>query len=165
MTRGRVDYELVKQLPLTYQAVIPEEYLDVMGHMNVMWYTHLFSLAMGGLFQRVGLAWDKLEEHHGGTFALESHVRFLSEIRVGDAIEVHSRVIARSEKRFQVMHFMTNQTKQDTSATLEAINAYIDMRKRRMASLPPGVMQKFDTLIAEHTHLPWSPPLCGVMTP
>ena len=37
-------------LPVTYRAFIPEAYLDEMGHMNVMWYTHLFSQAMGGIF-------------------------------------------------------------------------------------------------------------------
>ena len=35
-------------LPITHRAVIPDDYLDEMGHMNVMWYTHLFSLARGG---------------------------------------------------------------------------------------------------------------------
>ena len=36
-------------LPITLQTVIPEDYIDVMGHMNVMWYTHLFGKATGGL--------------------------------------------------------------------------------------------------------------------
>ena len=33
----------------------PGAYLDEMGHMNVMWYTHLFSMGAWGLFQMVGL--------------------------------------------------------------------------------------------------------------
>ena len=42
-------------LPITHRAVIPDAYLDEMGHMNVMWYTHLFSMGAWGLFQMVGL--------------------------------------------------------------------------------------------------------------
>ena len=38
-------------LPITHATVIPEDYLDMMGHMNVMWYTHLFGCATVGLFK------------------------------------------------------------------------------------------------------------------
>jgi len=33
----------LSSLPVLHRADIPETYLDEMGHMNVMWYTHLFS--------------------------------------------------------------------------------------------------------------------------
>ena len=134
-----------------------------MGHMNVMWYTHLFGEGMGGMFQLVGLNWEQLEQHQGGTFALESHIRYLSEVRVGQAVEIHSRLLGRSEKRFHVMHFMTNQEKQDVSATFEVVSAYIDMRSRRMAALPKEVTEQLDTLIGQHGELEWETPTCGVM--
>ncbi|MEJ7639637.1 MAG: hypothetical protein WKF75_17105 [Singulisphaera sp.] len=44
----------LNSLPITYRASIPESYLDEMGHMNVTWYTHLFSQAMGGFSARSG---------------------------------------------------------------------------------------------------------------
>ena len=136
-----------------------------MGHMNVMWYTHLFSVGMGGLFQILGLNWEHVEEHQGGTFALESHTRYLSEVRVGQAVEIRSRLLGRSEKRFHVLHFMTNHEKQDVSATFEAVSAHVDMRSRRMAALPMDVTQRLDTLIAEHASLEWKAPTCGIMGP
>ena len=137
----------------------------MMGHMNVMWYTHLFSLAMGGLFQLVGLSWEQMKQLQGGTFALESHIRYLSEVHGGQAIEIHSRLLSRSEKRFHALHFMTNSERQDVSATFEVVGAYIDMRSRRMAALPNEVTQRLDTLIAEHGKLEWEAPTCGVMGP
>lgn len=48
---ARVSKLELRQLPLTHQATIPEDYLDSMGHMNVMWYTHLFAHAMLGIFK------------------------------------------------------------------------------------------------------------------
>ena len=57
-------------LPITHQATIPESYLDMMGHMNVMWYTHLFARATVGLFQLMGMDRDYFQEHHSGSFAL-----------------------------------------------------------------------------------------------
>ena len=40
-------YDL-SSLPVTLRQEIPAEYRDLMGHMNVMWYTSLFSRAFGG---------------------------------------------------------------------------------------------------------------------
>jgi hypothetical protein len=45
----------LSQLPKTHEAKIPEVYLDVMGHLNVMWYTHLFDQAIYSMFDLLGL--------------------------------------------------------------------------------------------------------------
>ena len=45
----------VESLPLTYEQIIPEDYMDLMNHMNVMWYTHLFSMAIMKVFGIIGL--------------------------------------------------------------------------------------------------------------
>ena len=63
----------LSSLPVTHRAVIPETYLDLMGHMNVMWYTHLFSEAVWGLFQRVGLTLEHFTANRTGSFALAQH--------------------------------------------------------------------------------------------
>lgn len=161
----RVTLELadVKQLPMTHRQSIPEDYLDAMGHMNVMWYTHVFGEGMGGVFQIIGLDWNSLQDPPRGSFALETHVRYLSEVRVQQAVEIHTRVIERSQKRFHLMHFMTNCDKRDVSATSEAVVGYIDMNSRRMAPLPDDVAARIDHLIAEHARLAWGAPTCGVM--
>jgi acyl-CoA thioester hydrolase len=163
MPRLQLDIAHVRQLPLLHGTTIPEEYLDIMGHMNVMWYTHLFSVAMGGLSHLVGLTWEYMQSHRVGTFALESHIRYLSEVQAGQNIEIHTRVLGRTEKRFHALHFMTNLEKQDVSATFEFVAAYIDMTKRRMAPIPPDIARSLDDLIAEHQKLRWPAPICGGM--
>ena len=165
MPRIKLRYEQVSQLPQTQSTTIPEEYLDAMGHMNVMWYTHLFSVGMGALMNSVGLEWEVITEHHAGTFALESHVRYFSEVRVGQTIALYGRVIARSEKRFHAMQFMANPDTQAVSASLAVINCYIDLNARRMAAMPAEVQQNLDRLIREHAQLDWPAPVCGVMNP
>lgn len=161
----RLDVSDVRQLPLTHRTVVPEEYLDAMGHMNVMWYTHLFSMAMGGLFDLVGLTWEEIRHYQGGTFALESHNRYLAEVRVGETIEIHSRLLDRTEKRFHAMHFMTNQTQENVAASFEVVGAYIDLRSRRMAPFPDRIAAQLDWTIGEHRKLRWPAPTSGVMSP
>src|SRR5260370_24348324 len=101
-----MDITSLQALPVTQRAIIPESYLDEMGHMNVMWYTHLFSEATGGLFDRIGLTQDYFETNQAGTFALEAHVRYLKEVRVGERVTIRIRLVGRSAKRFHFLHFM-----------------------------------------------------------
>ncbi|MEM1068240.1 MAG: thioesterase family protein [Planctomycetota bacterium] len=165
MPRVSIDFECVQQLPLTHSTVIPEEYLDAMGHMNVMWYTHLFGFSLGGLLQQFEIPWSKMAERHGGTFALETHVRYLSEVRVGQQVQTHARVLGRTSKRFHLLHFMTNLDKQDVSASFETITAYVDLSLRKMAAMPNELTAGLDRLMQSHDQLDWAAPVCGSMSP
>jgi acyl-CoA thioester hydrolase len=153
----------LKSLPLTWQAIIPESYLDENNHMNVMWYTHLFSCATGGLFDQIGLTMAYFEANQTGTFALEHHLRFLSEVRAGQAVTIRTRVLGRSVKRFHFMHFMIQDEGDILAATEEAVGSHVDLRIRRTSPLPRHIVEEFDRLLAEHGRLPWAAPVCGVM--
>jgi|HubBroStandDraft_6_1064221.scaffolds.fasta_scaffold178080_3 acyl-CoA thioester hydrolase len=153
----------VEMLRVNYQQRITESYLDDYKHMNVMWYTHLFSCALDDIFQRVGLTQEYFEANHTGTFALEGHVRYINEVRVGQQVSIRTRAIARSDRRFHFLHFMTNDDTANLSATLEAIGTHVDLKIRRSAPFPPQVAAAFDELLAEHARLPWPAPVCGAM--
>lgn len=152
-------------LPITYQATIPSDYLDDMGHMNVMWYTHLFDKGVYGAFELMGLNLEYMQAHNSGGFALESHIRYLREVRVDAKVTIYSRFIARTQRRFHLMNFMQNDSRQEAAATFEVVGAHIDMSIRRMAAFPTAIADNLDALIREHSLLDWDPPLCGVMKP
>lgn len=158
------DYDL-SQLPITHEATIPEEYRDVMGHMNVMWYTHLFDCSIFGIFRKLGFDLEFMRQRNAGSFALESHTRYLTELHVGDVVAVRTRVLGRSEKRFHMLSLMTEQSTQALSATFEVVGAYIDMEHRRMAPIPSDISERLDAMLAEHQQLDWQAPTCGVMRP
>lgn len=163
MTRPKPLFDPVSRLPQTHEEVIPEDYLDVMGHMNVMWYTHLFSMSMAGIFRLVGLSPEYMQEHHAGMFALESHIRYLSEVRAGHRVTVHSRFLDRSAKRMHLIHYLLNHDKQDVAASFEMVTTHIDMRVRRSSPFPEPIAATLDGLIAEHTRIDWAPALCGAI--
>jgi acyl-CoA thioester hydrolase len=155
----------LSSLPVTHRAVIPETYLDLMGHMNVMWYTNLFSEAAWELFQLVGLTREHFTAHRTGTFALEQHFRYLKEVRLGQHVTLRSRVLGRSAKRWHTIHFMTIDELDALAATAEVVSTYVDMTVRRSAPMPPDITDAIDRLLAEHTKLDWAAPICGAMTP
>src|SRR5262245_37199309 len=151
-------------LPITHRAVIPDDYLDEMGHMNVMWYTHLFSLGAWGLFQMVGLTRTYFEANHAGSFALEQHFRYLKEVRVGQHVTIRSRVLGRTAKRWHSIHFMTIDELDALAATAESVKTHVDMRVRRSSPMPPVITDAIDRLLAEHRNLDWDAPVCGAMS-
>ena len=155
----------LSSLPVTNRAVIPESYLDLMGHMNVMWYTHLFSEAAWGLFQLVGLTPEHFTAHRTGSFALAQHFRYLKEVRLGQHVTLCSRVLSRSAKRWHTIHFMTIDELDVLAATAEVVSTYVDMTVRRSAPMPLAITDAIDRLLAEHTTLDWAAPICGAMTP
>lgn len=152
-------------LPVTHEEIIPESYLDDMGHVNVMWYTHFFSCGTVKLFEHHGMNTEYFLTHNAGSFALEAHVRYLAELRVGKRITVRSRAIARSAKRFHNLHFVVNEDDNVIAATGEFVGAHIDMNHRRMAPIPEHIAKQWDQLIEEHNRLGWTPPLSGMMRP
>ncbi|MDH5506507.1 MAG: thioesterase family protein [Anaerolineae bacterium] len=152
-------------LPLTCQKTIPEDYRDIMGHMNVMWYTHLFDQATFAFFETFGMGAEYHTQSGSGSFALEQHTRYLAEVRVGEHIVIHSRALGRSIKRFHFIHFMLKDDGQTLSATTELIGTHIDMSIRRTSPLPAHLAAAFDELLAQHNRLGWPAPVCGAMQP
>jgi acyl-CoA thioester hydrolase len=154
-------------LPLTLQTVIPEDYIDFMGHMNVMWYTHLFGKATGGLFQLVGLNRAYFVANQAGTFALKQLFTYLVEVRIGEEVTIRTRVIGRSAKRLHLLHFMTKGPGESgvLAATNELLGAHIDMTIRRTSPFPPTIAEAIDRLAAEHAALGWAPPVSGAFSP
>ncbi len=159
----RITLKDLEMLPVGHRQKIPEDYLDANAHMNVMWYTHLFSCALEDIWNRVGLTSEYFEKNHATTFALEGHVRYFNEVRVGQHVTVRTRVIGRSDKRFHILHFMSNDDAGTLAATMEAIGTHVDFRARRSSPFPSHIAAAFDRLLAEHSQLPWPAPLCGAM--
>jgi acyl-CoA thioester hydrolase len=155
----------IAELPTLYQATIPEAWLDDMLHMNVMWYTHLFSEGTVELFRKLGLDLKYFESNQRGWFALENHIRYISEVRVGKHVSIRTRLLARSEKRLHFMHFLMNDDDNVLSTIAEFVSAHIDMKVRRMAPIPAETAAEFDRILAEHLNLDWPAPVCGVMRP
>ena len=74
----KIDIERVDwtQLPLTHQATVPQEYLDEMGHMNVMYYVHKFDQGTWQLFSHIGLTKTFLETNQRALAAVEQNLKY-----------------------------------------------------------------------------------------
>ena len=156
----------VQQLPQTHEVTVSDDWIDVMGHMNVAYYTSMFSTAMLNFRSTLGLDNDTVQKQQIGAFAIETHTRYLHESRIGDQLQVHTRVLGRSksQKRFHAMHFALNSERQVLSATFEVVVANVDLSERQMTPILPEVLARMDAMIAEHAELDWAAPVCGVLS-
>src|SRR5262249_42426347 len=129
----------------------------------VMWYVHLFDQGAGGFFQMFGIDRAYCEANQASTFALEQHVRYLREVRVGQAVTVRARAVGRSAKRFHFMQFLVIDETGVLAGPGGAAGAHRDRRARRTAPIPPAIAAAYDRILEEHARLPWPAPVCGVM--
>lgn len=165
-SRRRCDYNRnmgynLTSLPVTNQKTIPPEYIDIMGHMNVMWYIHIFDYGTRNLFHSFGFGEEYVHQTGMGSFALESHIRYLGEVRLGESVTVRSRLLDRSEKTLHFIHFMTRDSNMELAATVEVLGAHIDLKARKITPFPQVILDRLDPLIAAHQRLNWEAPVCG----
>ena len=158
-----VPLDRIEVLPLYHRETIPTDYLDAMGHMNVRWYMALFDTAIWQFFKSYGLDQDYFTKEKSGVFALKHFIQYFSEVKVGEAVGLRIRLLGRSDKRFQFMAFMINETTGKLASTLEVLGTHADLTIRRASPLAPVITQKFDETLAEDQALDWEAPLSGAI--
>ena len=160
-----ISVEQIQQLPLTYSLTIPNDYIDDMGHMNVQYYMHCFDKSTWKMFGMLGLTLEYLETNNAGMFALKQFVCYLAEVRVGETVELYTRLLGASAKRLHFLHFIVNQTTGVLSSTAENVGSHVDMQARRTAPFPPKVAAAVLALADEHAALDWQATTCGILYP
>lgn len=154
----------VRQLPPLMSTVVPAEWEDHNGHVNIRFYMALFERGGWPMVQAMGMDESYFRERRQGLFDLEHHLYYVNEIHVGEAVSIHARLIDRSAKRFHGLMFIVNDSRDNVAATLEYISSGADLEQRRTAPLPTDIAARLDAMVAAHRRLPWNPPLCGVMS-
>lgn len=153
-----IPLEKVEALPFHIRATIPDEYLDVFGHMNIQYYIKLFNDSIFAMCTDFGMDMAYFQQSHLGMFAVEQHIKYLREVRVGDTIATYSRFFARSDKRLHFMHFMVNETQQTLASTVEILALHVDRVERKSATFPEAIAAQVDERLIEHNALDWDAP-------
>jgi acyl-CoA thioester hydrolase len=159
-----ITQEQVTMLPLLHRVTVPPEYRDENDHMNVRHYLAIFDDAGYPMYRMLGLTPEALAAVNGGGFDLEHHLHYIAEVRVGDAVAVHVRMLKRSAKRMHYMMFMLNETRGQLAATFECVNSFADLSVRRTAPWPETTAAALDEMIARSERLDWTAPASGVMS-
>jgi acyl-CoA thioester hydrolase len=158
-----IPLDQLASLPVIYRTVIPREFEDRNGHMNMRWYLALFDEAGHAMDPILGLTTDYFEVSGMGGFDLEHHLWYPAEAYIGDTVAIRVRFLARSPKLIHYLFFMENETRGVLSSVFECVCAHADLKIRRTAPFPVQIAAKIDAFIAEHRALSWTAPISGAM--
>ena len=96
-------------------------------------------------------------------FTVEQHIRYFSELRLGDRFTVHGRFLERSDRAVHGMSFVVAPETGMLACTFEASYVHVDMNTRRSVPIPDDVAARFDAEIAVGDALGWEAPVSGAM--
>jgi acyl-CoA thioester hydrolase len=156
-------YDQVLELPAVIKRSVPQEYLDENDHMNIGRYLEVASYALWESTATIGMGPAYIEERNLSSFTAEHHLRYFSELRLGEDFSAHVRLIERSDKVLHSITFLLDRSRQALSFTCEATLLHIDMSTRRPTPYPDDIATGLDQLIAEHAAVTWPAPVSGAM--
>lgn len=133
-------------------TVLPA-WIDFNGHMNVGYYHVAFDLAADAFFDWLGLTADYRLANQASTFALESHLHYVREVRAGEPIRFESRLLAVDHKRIHYYMEMFHGTGGHLCATYESMSSHVDMRTRRTAPMPAALAARLTAVMQAHAGL------------
>ena len=130
--------------------VVQPDYIDANGHMNVGYYTLLFDKALDLPWARLGIYSQQLLKSGMSSFALESHLTYQRELKLGDAVHFQFLLLDYDVKRVHYFLQMYHATQKYLAATCEQISICMDMSIRRSAPWSPSALANIAALQAVH---------------
>jgi acyl-CoA thioester hydrolase len=123
-------------------AVVRPDWVDSYGHMNMAFYLAVFDMATDALWPRLGL--DAPFKALGlGTFAAETWVNYVREVREGMPLDCDSEVLGFDGKRLLGLHRMRHAAEGWLAAENEVLYLCVDLSARRVTNWPPAVLERF----------------------
>lgn len=144
-------YDEAMTLPLAHSQTVPEDFIDANGHMNIV---HFFSLGSMGAWIRLQsvMGTDYIERRGNSFFTVAHHIEYLSELRLGQRLEVRSGMVERNDKAARSLATVLDPEHERVACVLEVKVVHISMESRRASSIPDDIAAGIDADIAEH---PW----------
>ena len=137
---------------LTYVTKVPKEWADYNGHMTEARYLECFSEATTEMMSIIG-ADEEYILNIGSYFTVETHIRHLDEVQIGESIKAKTQVIFGENKKLHLFHWLNHEDGR-LLATAEHMLIHVDL-KTRGASMPNDLVVKRMGLVYEaHKKLP-----------
>lgn len=134
-------------------AVLPE-WIDYDGHMNVGDYHVAFDTAAEPFFEWLGTTTAFRQAQRSSTFALESHLTFVREVKDGAPLRFEARLLDHDRKRIHFDQEMFHATEGCLAATYESLSVHEDMGLRRTAPVPDALHARLAEVRTAHAALP-----------
>lgn len=143
-----------------YTGVVPPDWIDYNGHMNVAYYVLAFDHATDAFLDGLGMGQDYRERQSCSAFVVETHVNYQRELVAGDSMRITTQLLGFDSKRIHYFHRLYHAEKGFLAATTELMVIHVDLAKRHSAPMPLPVLDRLSAVMAQHIQLP-RPPQSG----
>lgn len=137
---------------LTIATPVQPEWIDYNEHMTEHCYLKLFGDATDVVLAKIGAGADYVAAGHSW-YTVETHIRHLGQSRLGEHIEVRTRVLAADAKRLHLFHEMISLSQNNVIATAEHMLVHVDAKAAKSASAPQTMQDKAQALVAGQSAL------------
>lgn len=130
--------------PFSVRVTVRSYEVDMNGHLNHANYHRYGEHARAEHMRAAGCSMQRMVDQGTGLVLLETHVRFLRELRHGDEVEVDSRLEFGAGKTFEVGHTMTR-SDGVPACEITCRLGVIDAVTRRLVTDPAGRLREMAT--------------------
>lgn len=123
-------------------GVVLPEWIDENDHLNLAYYIVLFDRATDALWGTLGLGAAYRRATGCGTFAVETHTIYLTELLVHERTRALSWVVGADSKRLHVAHDLIRDRDGAVSARHELMFLNVDLVARRSVPWPAATLAR-----------------------
>lgn len=120
------------------EALLPA-WLDAYGHLNEAYYLLVFSNATWSFQDRFGLGVEYFQRTGNALYTLESHLRYLKEVRAPATLDVESMILGFDAKRLHVGHTLIVDA--TPRATFECVLLHVNKDTGRSCPFPDNPLR------------------------
>ncbi|MCF8473145.1 MAG: thioesterase family protein [Emcibacter sp.] len=136
--------------PIHLETVIHEDWIDYNGHLNMAYYMVIFDLALTNFLDNIGLGLDYVQQQGKSLFALENHITYQHELKLGDPVCVHIQLLDVDSKFIHYFMRLFHRDSEIISATMEQISLHVNMETRIATRFNTQGMGILENILRDH---------------
>jgi len=129
---------------------IISDWTDYNGHMNLAFYIHLFDQGWDVLLDKFEMGGDSAKIDKRSTFAVESHTKYIKEVKEGDEVDINLLFLDRDSKRMIYQLEIFSKYGNYRAATTEVCSIYVNLDLRKVTDIEPHKLDLMDKFIQEN---------------
>ena len=134
---------------LRTEKIIPE-WTDYNGHMNLAFYIHLFDQGWDILLDKFDMGGISAKLQKRSTFAVESHTKYIKEVKEGDEVDINLLFLDNDNKRMVYQLEIFSKNGNYRAATSEVCSVYVNLDIRKVVEIEPYKMELMDKYINDY---------------
>jgi acyl-CoA thioester hydrolase len=136
-----------------HRCEVKQEWVDYNMHMSESCYLLVFGDNSDAFFRYFGIDDHYRAEGHS-IYTLETHMRHVREVRLGEPLRLTMRLIDWDHQRLHLFHEMYHAGNGQLLATAEQLQIHVDMRAGRAAPFPGELQQRLGLIYTTHANAP-----------